>query len=531
MVVTDMAMATARKASALATLVMMTSVSAHAQTDNGSPASGGDAVGIAQGLASQSPGRFTSGVRTQITVSDNIDLVDDGESSGATLEIGPYFNYAIDKPTFRTNFSYGLRYFNTTGDLGSEGVRHDVRGRLKSALWRDVFWVDSIASVTESVRDLVNSGTVDPARQEGSQKRNTAQRYAIAPYISDYLGDRNTSYVLGYGASFAKNTGRDDAQITQRLIGSVSRDPNRRGLGWSLESEQSNNAFESSDETYNTSRVTIEALVRPNGKLRIGAGAQYDRVSVLRDESGDNSGWAPTVSTLWTPNQRTNFNARYSKPYFGSTAAAGLTYQPGRWSVGIQYRYGLTDRFSGPLAGAGVRSTLASGGRPSNESSVVNQLLAGGTLPTTGETITDGFVSGAISRTRRLSVNAGWAGQRTSFSVGASRRRSESQLSSVDLPTTDGAPNALEQTTLTVGATRRIDPRTSGTVKISTSTSTAVDDSAKSRLNVFSLSWNRQLNRNTTILVSYRLAHQRASVDRAETYREQAIVMGANYRF
>lgn len=480
-------------------------------------------------IPSSSPARLTGGVRSTVTFSDNIDLTDQGESSGTTLEIGPYVRYLVDTPRLQSDVYYGLRYFTTSGDLGEKGLRHDLRSKIKSALWKDSFWISGRASVVEAVSDPVSAGTVDPARQEG--QRSTVQRFALAPYFTGTLNDRNTSYVAGYGASFSKNSNRSDAQITQKLIGNVTRDPDRRGLGWLLESEASNNKFESSDQQYDTTRLTAEALIRANRRLRAGVGVEYNKVTALQTEDGQDSGWAPTVSVGWTPNRRTSLNARYSKPYFGSTGSAQFSYQPSRWVLGLQYTYGLTDNATGPLASADVRGAFATDGRSASEDSVVGELLSDGVLPEFGTVLTDGFVSSAISRTRSLIATAGWTGKRYSLGLIAARIRSESQRLAIDLPTTPGAPAGLKQTRLSVVANRSVDQRTNAQASISTSISESGDGAAKSQIDTVSFSLLRQMTKQADVFARYRFANQKARSGSVNSYHEQAIVLGVNYRF
>ncbi|MFK7964993.1 MAG: TIGR03016 family PEP-CTERM system-associated outer membrane protein [Burkholderiaceae bacterium] len=479
--------------------------------------------------ASGQDSRFSSGVNTTLTISDNINLSPNDGTSGSTIEIGPYIRYDVNRPRLQADLFYGLRYFDTTGRLGSEGLRHDVRSKLNAALWQDTFWLSGQAIVTEAVNDPINAGTVDASRQSGG--RTTVQRYSIAPYFSDFLGDRDTAYTVGYGASYGKNSSRNEAQITQRIIGNLTRDRRVRGIGWAFDSEFTKSAFESSDATYNTTRFIAEALVRPNGKFRLGVGVQYDRISAVRDEQDNDSGFSPTVSALWSPNERTNLSARVSNPYYGSTASARLAYQPGRWALGVDYSYGLTDNFSGALTQADVSESLATGERPGAQSAVVSRLLEEGIFPAFGTTITDGFVLSAISRTRRLGVNLGWTGKRNSFGVLASRVQSESQLLEVDLPVSVGSPRQLEQTTLAFIYSRNLDRRTRAGLRLSTTRSRSQDQANASRLDIASVYWERQATKSVDVRVAYRFANQRATEGQANTYQEHAIVLGVNYRF
>ena len=513
-----MATAMAAKTRVIAALATLVAWPAWAQQagSGASPAGGQD-------------GRFSSGVDTTLTISDNINLSPNDAASGSTIEIGPYFRYDVNRPRLQADLFYGLRYFETSGRLGSEGLRHDVRSKLNTALWQDTFWLSGQAVVTEAVNDPINAGTVDPSRQAGG--RTTVQRYSIAPYFSDFLGDRDTAYTLGYGASYGKNSSRNEAQITQRIIGNLTRDRGVRGIGWSFDSEFSKSAFESSDATYNTTRFIAEALIRPNGKFRLGAGVQYDRISALQDEEGNDSGFSPTISALWSPNQRTSLSARVSNPYYGSTASARLAYQPGRWALGVDYAYGLTDNFSGALTQADVSESLATGERPSGQSAVVSRLLEEGIFPTFGTTLTDGFVLSAISRTRRLGVNLGWTGKRNSFGVLASRVQSDSQVLEVDLPVSVGAPRQIAQTTLAVIYSRNLNRRTRAGLRLSTTSSKSQDQASESRLDIASISWERQATKSIDIRVAYRFAKQQATQGQANAYREHAIVLGVNYRF
>lgn len=516
------------KARALGAMMVCAASAASAQQQSPQPGLG-EPVPSSASTLTRSDGRFSGGVNATVTISDNIDLTDDNERSGAILEVGPYVRYSVDRPRLQADLSYGLRYFKTSGELGTNGLRHDVNGRLKTALWKDSFWLSSRALVAEVVRNPVTAGTVDAARQNG--ERSTIQRYALAPYFTGYLKDRYTSYVAGYGASYSKNSSRADGQITHKAIGNVTRDTRQRGFGWLLESEFSTSAFESSDANYDTSRLTAEALIRPDARLRAGLGVEYNKITAVNNEAGEDSGWAPTVSLLWTPNRRTNLNARYSRPYFGSTGAAEFTYESGRWDLGAQFAYGLTDNSTGALGGAKIDNSLASGARSGGEARVVSELLAEEDIPDFVASDTDTFVAGAISRTRRLNLIARWTGRRSNFAIIASRSRVESQNLAIDLPVTPGAPDGFTQTGLSFIVGRRLDPRTSLQARLSRTVSTSNDTSTESQLDVAMLTWLRQIGKKTDLSASYRFAEQQARLGQANRYREQAIVLGLNYRF
>ena len=530
MQVTDTDTVMAAKSSLLAALIAAASLSANAQSSESAASdSAPPSTGVSPGGDGYADGRFTAGVQLTTTLSDNIDLDNDDQQSGYTLEVGPYFRYGVDRPRLQADIYYGLRYFDTSGDLGNDGLRHDLRSRFNTALWEDNFWLSGKAVVGEVVNNPVSDSSVDPSRQEGD--RTTVQRYSIAPYFTGNLRDRDTSYVAGYGASFNKNSDRAEAQLTQKIIGNITRDTRQRGLGWLMESEFSTSGFESSDAKYDTSNFIAEGLIRPNGQFRAGLGAQYTKISVLRDDEGKNSGWAPTASALWTPNRRTTFSARYSRPYYGSASTASLTHQTDHWILALQYDYGLTDSSSGPLGATDIQSTFADGRRSGGHESIVNSLMQDEVMPEFGTFVTDGFISGALGRTRRLNLTAGWSGRRTSLGVLLARVHSESVSTDIALPVLQGAPQGLQQTTLAITGNRQLDRRTNALARISTTISESNDLATKSRLDVFTLSWQRSLNQKTDFAAAYRFANQSIRFGQGNKYREHAIVLSVNYRF
>ncbi len=473
--------------------------------------------------------RLYYGVRVIGTVSDNIGLTETDRESGALIEINPYLGYVIDRPNARASIDYGLRWFGSSSDSTRDGLGHTLRARANVALWRDRLWLSGMADDTQVQANPFGSATIDAGQRESGRARY--RQYAIGPQLRGPLGDRNTTYRLGYAASFLKNGDDQNALIGQRVSGQLGHDPVGRGLGWLIDAGTARYEFESSTAGYDTTDAIIEGRLRISNAMLLGLGAEYSRNTVLANRDGQTSGWGPTLSLTLTPDRRTIVDARLSDRYTGTAARARLTHRTDRWAFSARYERqisnGLTDSFND----RDVRNMLRPGDRPSGDEVLIDDLLEQGVLPSYANVLDSSFVDGPLSRSRQYALTIGWENQRNAVGLVASHTELQTVATLEPLPGRSGAPTDLSQTTGSIIFSRQLTPRTTGQVGLSSTLSESVDQAARARLDLFTLSWQRELSRNSRLRILYRHANQSARRGTVTDFQENALILTFSYGF
>ncbi len=495
-----------------------TSVVAH-RTRAGPPGSGGTSGRDAE---------FYLGVESGLLLSDNVRLEpSDSKESGAILEISPFVEAFVNRPRTQLDMRYRMRNFlYSHGEPEHDVARHQFQGLGNLALVGDWLWLGATGLLDDTPASPFGATSADPSTSRDNRARYV--NFAVTPYARRRF-DAATEGLLGAGVEYTRYGADQITSTTQSVRGRLLRDAQPGSFGYLVSGLTSRQDYEDGPEV-DRGQLRLLGLTRVTGAMRVGAGAEYTRISVL-EVDGDTSGWGPTVVLNWTPSQRTRLDLQYTKTYYGNTSSALLEHRAARMTYGLRFEDGITTGAGAALTFAGIGTPTLPGDEPSGIANpIATDMARQGDLPGTSLPLSSFFVSGALVDSRRLSGTVAWAATRNNVSLTAFRADNRTVATTVPLPVTSG-PAELRQYGAIGSYTRRLTGDTSGNVLLSWTQSTDPAASRRSDLYYLLASVTTRLSPITSVRYGYRHARQNSSGPDTAEYVENALLAALYFRF
>jgi uncharacterized protein (PEP-CTERM system associated) len=498
------------------------------------------------GDAAARPVNIQTGVTMEATASDNFNLAPEStKESGRAVELSPYLRAALRTERSRGDLSLRLRgLWYSSGDNDGTKLSPDLRTNGDLSLSGDRLRVAGSAYVFRTSPSPFGNSSLDPAAV--NVESEWYKSVAVSPYSLGRIG--NADYELRYKAQMIDPGIASRSTENQVSAGLSSNRGGSSRLGWSAYGDTSKVDFE---DGLDFTRSTVEALgyfsVTP--LLRVGAGVNYSRISILYDEDGDNSGIGPVAFISWQPDPRTSLTGKYTDAYYGSFTQVNLAHRSVRWMAGLKYSRGLqTGNQSGLLyfnpeevfALAGARAGTGAGSAAGAGTGAGAGAGAGA-----GDQMLQGMAD------RRLVAGAGQAlllGQTSNeltyaqsliASFAILRPRNGAFLtvfSNEQKPAVAGTGTeqvtSLDQRGFNLSLNHRLTPRNTLFVLGQFQVSKSSDSGQKSRLDTYVGGLNTSLSRQISTSLALRAARQRSTGDvPTAEYKERAIIASIDYRF
>ncbi len=493
---------------------------------------GGAGAALRSGRRQRGPGpdsEWSYGVDSRLTLSDNIGLAPPGnERSGTILEVSPFLRGEVNRPRLQASLDYALRNFYTTPDVGYEGPLHDLRGFGNAALVGDWLWLAGEALTYQLNPSPFGVTSADPASRGGNRQRYA--QYGLSPYVQGWIGP-STSYRAGYAIGVTEFGDNPADSTAHQLFGRVRRDPSVHRLGWQASADGTQREFEDGSD-YDTTNAMLLGLYRASPTLLVGAGANYSRISVVADDSGDIGGWGPSALLYWSITPRTLLSLQASKAYYGKHGSAALTHRTGNLTFALEYQQGIMDGLQAGLIATGQPGFgdfgAGSGAGPgTGTDTVADELGNRGILPGFGTPLASGLLGGALVENRRLTATVGWLRQRNAVSLTAFTNRSDAVQTTEPLPAAISGLNDLDQRGAILRYDRRLSLETTASLQGAFTRSESDGSALESDLKVFDAQLSRTFGRRTSGSIGYRRSEQSGSA----RYRENAILATLSLRF
>ena len=266
--------------------------------------------------AAQNVWGITPTLSTELTWTNNVDLLPRDQRQGdLILTVTPGFR--VDHQTPRTQVqgyvSAPILLYARTGDDNNE-VQPQVNLLGRAEVMENFFFVEATASVQQSYYNPF--GPTPPGLVNATDNRLTTSTYRVSPYIEGFL--TNTIRYRLQNDNVWSNLGNspigDDRVYTNRLFGSIDRDPTP--YGWGIDVDRTEYWFEDRTRTQLLELARARAIYQPDPVWRFFVSGGYERNRFTLSEYG---GSIYGLGFQWRPTERTRVDALWEHRFFGES--------------------------------------------------------------------------------------------------------------------------------------------------------------------------------------------------------------------
>lgn len=472
------------------------------------------------------PVDIRTGITMEVTASDNFNLAPDAnKEDGQAIEISPYLSATVRTEKSRGDLALRLRgLWYTSGGTDDTRLSPDLRANGDLSINGDSLRLAGSAYVFKTSPSPFGIYSLDAAGSGVDSELYKA--VGISPYSIGRVG--SADYELRYKAQMIDpgNTPRSTEQ--QIAAGLSSSRVSAARLGWSVHGDTSRVDFENNFDFTQTSAEALGYLgITP--LLRVGAGVNYSRVSILFDEDGDNSGVGPVGFFSWQPGPRTSLVGKYTDAYYGSATLVSFAHRGPRWLTGLQYNRGLNNGNQSGLLYFDPNEIFA---LPGTTAGATDQLIQGMTdrrlVSGAGRALILGQTGAELTYSESLIASFGIVRPRNSALVTVFSNKQKPAIAGI--AGLDGS--TLEQVGVNLALNHRLNSTDSLFLLGQAQQSKSTASGQESRLDLLVGGWNSTLTRQLTFTLALRGSRQRSTgATLAAEYKERAVLAALDYRF
>jgi len=263
--------------------------------------------------------RFTPGLSTTATWSDNPELVSDELARSQWIaQVTPSFHYVLDSRRVKASASGSWRQYAYSDSEAIRSRADNVRqhaASLQGIVADDLLFVD--ASSSRQRRSLSAFGPQAADSPYNRENSTDIETWSISPYLRHDLG-RNATALLRYTRD-AVNSDRPSLygnSTADTVMLNLASPPEPRLLSWgfsAMRQEQDNEL--AGDSLIENTRANLR--YRINSSFALTASAGYDNYEFGMGGASSGRNWSGGFA--WTPSQRTNIEASYGRHFYGNT--------------------------------------------------------------------------------------------------------------------------------------------------------------------------------------------------------------------
>ena len=281
------------------------------------------------------------------SVTDNVTLVDRGESADLITQVTPGVSVRGTSARLESNIDYNLQRIIYADNSDFDQSNHQLQGDTSLEIVKNWLYFDSRSTVSQQLID--NTGIISrdnrswhssrgDLRSQNSN-RSDVVTYEFAPSIKHRFGswaNAELSYsnlTVDYTSETAGGRGsskEDEFNIRLASGEKIARFP------VTLTFESRTVDFDSGrKDEYDRLNSSVSYVV--NRKLRVtGTGGFEDNSSMF--SNGRSSGPSWSVGGTWTPSPRTSISGSWGRRAFGDTFDVSADYRRRRWRVNFDYK-------------------------------------------------------------------------------------------------------------------------------------------------------------------------------------------------
>ncbi|MFT4100286.1 MAG: TIGR03016 family PEP-CTERM system-associated outer membrane protein [Burkholderiaceae bacterium] len=475
------------------------------------------------------------GVRGGATFSDNLNLGPKGNKvSGTILEISPYVYASVERPKLQGKLYYSLRNFYNTESTSRLAARHELQAMGLGQLGNSNFWLSGRASVFDINSSPFFTSSFDPSTS--SNNRSRYQRYDFTPYYLRGTPD-TTQYMLMYGATYV-DIGRGNHVTRNTGLGKIRSPLKGTEFGWNALAQAQRYDYQSG-YSYHRNDVQIGLQYEFSSTLMAGITANYANSDRLRSASGKTGGWGPGAYMAWRPTEHTSLSAATIENYYGNSSRLRISQRASSWVFGASYDRSVVDYSQGILMS--YDSSLVTGGSGSDPynpggNATTGQPDAGhnqqNVVPIDqGSALAGGIVSAPLIWMRTAQVSVGLIRPRENFSFTLFQVDRHGAHVDGETPAISGGLYDLDQRGIVARIQHKLTPISTVNLISRAVRSETETNSTRSTLIQHLVYYNQRLNEHLAVGIGYRYSHQTTNGDSLAWYTENAVLIGADYRF
>jgi uncharacterized protein (PEP-CTERM system associated) len=271
------------------------------------------------------------------TYSDNVRLGQGGSSDFIT-QINPGITIDGTGTRFNTNVNYTTNSLIYAENSNFNRIRHQLNATGTAELYKDLFFVDGRASISQQNISLLGPQAIDNINITGN--RANVSVYSISPYLRHRFQDFATAE-LRYARNWVNSSANAlfNSSADSVLFGMNSGN-SFRTLRWGVNYSNQTIHFQTGRSVeLERSIGNLSYTVTP--QLALTATGGYERNSFISIR-GSPSAPLWTVGFVWQPTERTNIAVSGGQRFFGNTYSAVATHRTRLTAWDFSYSQNIT---------------------------------------------------------------------------------------------------------------------------------------------------------------------------------------------
>jgi len=325
---------------------------------------------LVAGVAAAKDWDLRAAASARVSWTDNLYLVEQGEESGAALELAPTVRAQRKGRRLQVDASYRLQQFLYTEGLDRSRTWHQFQGRARAELVRERLFFDASANYGQA---LINpDGPISITNLSLGGNRTNVRSLSLSPYARLRIGDAATA-TLRYRNTRTETGVSGTSSRTDAYSAQVASSARFDRLGWSLAWTSSRRDYTGRPD-FERDVATADVRLRVTPRLSlVASGGREDNNYQRLPGTPVPEGTFWNAGLLWTPSRRASFEARGGERFFGRTWLANASLRARRMVVDARYSedlatvqrlieerqlFVLTDPFGNPVLIGGVPAVI-----------------------------------------------------------------------------------------------------------------------------------------------------------------------------
>ena len=463
------------------------------------------------------------------TLSDNGSLRSTSRQFDSVTTISPAVSLSSRSGSLQGSLNYSANGTLHARDSSLNSVYHTLStaGNLKlfDRLLDGRGGVDVNASASRQGISAFGPQSGDSSLDNANQAQVFS--YSLSPYLRGrLLGEVSYQVRLRYSASLS---GASEVGDSSSLDSSIGLSGRFGRLGWGVSLTR---ATQIPDEGFRTSNTRLGANLGfspdVDWQISLRGGAETDNVT---QSTRNTINWG--AGFVWLPTPRTNVRFDMDRRFFGRTHSVSIGHRMARFSLSASDSQSLQQ---GGAVGRGLVSLYdiffeqfaSIEPDPAKRDILVRNFMAANGLDAGAKVVVDGFLTSAISVSRRRNLSVAYQGMRSTASLAYFRSRSTRVVDNGGLDQGDLNNGAVTQQGLSVTLSYRLTTDSSVVVTLSGQRTPGVGLQTGTESRSIVATWGKPLGRNTNFSLSIR--HSRFSSD-TNPYNESAVIGSVRMRF
>ncbi len=273
------------------------------------------------------------------TYSDNVRLSAGGSHSGDSItQINPGIMVDGVGNRFKANVNYMMNNLIYAQNSNFSQMRHQLNSTGTAELYKDLFFVDGRASITQQNVSFLGPQAIDNVNVTGN--RTNISTYSISPYLNHRFQNFATAQ-LRYTRSWVNSsTNALFNSSGDGILFNLNSGTEFKTLNWGVNYNNQMIHF-STGRTVEMERSTANLRYMLTPQFGLTATGGYERNSFISIR-GSPSAPLWTVGLVWEPTERTNISVSGGQRFFGNTYSAQASHRTRLTTWNFSYSQNIT---------------------------------------------------------------------------------------------------------------------------------------------------------------------------------------------